>query len=82
MGNGHQKRTKKDVEDAYRRGFEAGFNVRPNPLLMILRRIWRKHELKKLKKAWRKEVQNKPLGRITQIEETPDGIVMRGEFDA
>lgn len=51
-----QQRTTKDVEEAYRRGFEAGFNVRPNPVVMILRSMWRKHELKKLKKAWQEKV--------------------------
>lgn len=50
------QRTTKDVEEAYRRGFEAGFNVRPNPVAMILRAMWRKHELKKLKKAYIKKV--------------------------
>lgn len=76
------KRTKKDVEDAYRRGFEAGFNVRPNPVAMILRSIWRKHELKKLKKAWDKNRWNEPIGKVTSIENTPEGIVVKGQFNA
>lgn len=52
------KRTKKDVEEAYRRGFEAGFMVRPNPFTMLLRSLWHKHELKKLKKAWRAKIRD------------------------
>lgn len=50
------ERTTEDVEEAYRRGFEAGFNVRPSPFAMMLRSMWRKHELKKLKKAYVKKV--------------------------
>lgn len=79
----HGKRTKKDVEEAYRRGFQAGFNVRPNPLAQILRAIWRKHEQKKLKKAWEEEVKagprwNRPIGQVTSVEETPDGLIVKG----
>lgn len=75
----HGKRTKKDVADAYRRGFEAGFNVRPNPVAMILRSIWRKHELKKLKKAWQEEVKkgginSAPIGFVKKISEDENGI--------
>lgn len=75
----HGKRTKKDVQDAYRRGFEAGFNVRPNPLAMILRSIWRKHELKKLKKAWAEEVKKnhihpRTIGFVKSINEDESGL--------
>lgn len=73
------KRTKKDVEEAYRRGFENGFNVRPNPLSMILRSLWRKHETKKLKKAWEKEVQlrrihSEPIGFVKSFTEDEHGL--------
>lgn len=86
------KRTKKDVEEAYYRGFQAGFNVRPNPLAMILRSIWRKHEEKKLKKAWAEEVRSgrgtpwaKPIrsqsiGFVEKIEENEDGIILKGRL--
>jgi ribosome modulation factor len=77
----HSKRTRKDVEDAYRRGFQAGFNVRPNPIAMILRSIWRKHELKKLKKAWQEEVKlgradihSRSIGFVTNLREDEHGI--------
>jgi hypothetical protein len=83
----HSKRTKKDVEEAYRRGFEAGFNVRPNPIAMILRAIWRKHELKKLKKAWNKAVKEatgkhpvwvvddtRPIGIVKNFREDENGL--------
>lgn len=81
------KRTKKDVAEAYRRGFEAGFNVRPNPLAMILRHIWRKHELKKLKKAWEKDIRSGPkwsgvrsqtIGFVNSITEDENGIRIEG----
>jgi hypothetical protein len=73
------KRTKKDVEEAYRRGFQAGFNVRPNPLAMILRSIWRKHEQKKLRKAWEEEVKNnrihsRTIGFVKNIREDEHGL--------
>ena len=82
------KRTKKDVEEAYRRGFENGFNVRPNPLSMILRSLLRKHEMKKLKKAWQKEVSLKrihpePIGFVKSFSEDERGltaeIIMEGK---
>lgn len=84
------KRTKKDVEDAYRRGFEAGFNVRPNPIAMILRSAWRKHELKKLKKAWKEHVergivygghQNRPLGIVKSFSEDEKGLNVEVELN-
>jgi hypothetical protein len=76
----HGKRTKKDVEEAYRRGFEAGFKVRPNPLAMILRDLWKKHEAKKLRKAWeenvkaRASISPRPIGFIERFEEDERGI--------
>ena len=81
------KRSKRDVQEAYRRGFEDGFRVRPNPLVMILRGLWEKHELKKMKKAYVKRVtemgkiEPRSIGRITSFEEGPDGIVAKGKFD-
>ena len=66
------KRTKKDVEDAYFRGFQAGFTVRPNPLAMILRSIWRKHELKKMKKAYLAKVREGGTVPILLDKELPD----------
>lgn len=77
------KRTKKDVEDAYRRGFKDGFNVRPNPLAMILRSIWRKHELKKLKRAYQEQVRknllqgsmsSQPIGVVKSFTEDEHGL--------
>lgn len=77
------KRSKKDVQEAYRRGFEAGFNVRPNPLSMILRSLWRKHELKKLKKAWAEQVEkgliyggmsSQPIGFVKSFKEDEHGL--------
>lgn len=82
----HGKRTKKDVEEAYRRGFAAGFNVRPNPLAMILRSIWRKHELKKLKKAFEEHMRNggnihgQTIGFVEKITEDESGISIRGRL--
>lgn len=79
------KRTKKDVEAAYYRGFQDGFNVRPNPLAMILRSLWKKHELKKMKREYlRKVKEHRPpqvIGHVTSIEENSEGIVMRGKLD-
>jgi hypothetical protein len=75
------KRTKKDVEDAYRRGFKNGFMVRPNPLAMILRAIWRKHELKKFKKAYLRSVkENKPMKILNDPDEII-GVVKSFELD-
>jgi hypothetical protein len=84
----HGKRTKKDVEEAYRRGFQDGFNVRPNPLSMILRSIWRKHELKKLRKAWERKMKEtrgispvslgfnstQPIGIVKNFREDEHGL--------
>lgn len=80
------KRTKKDVEDAYRRGFQAGFNVRPNPVAMVLRSLWRKHELKKLKKAFEEhlrdggEIHGQTIGFVEEIREDESGISIRGRL--
>jgi hypothetical protein len=82
------KRTKKDVEEAYRRGFQDGFNVRPNPMSMILRSIWRKHELKKLKNAWERKMKEsggiaaasfgfnstQPIGIVKNFREDEHGL--------
>lgn len=81
------KRSKRDVQEAYRRGFEDGFRVRPNPLAMLLRSCWRKHELKKMNKAYVKQVaemgkiESRSIGTITSFENGPDGIVAKGKFD-
>lgn len=87
---GHGKRTKKDVEEAYRRGFEAGFNVRPNPVAMVLRSIWRKHELKKLKKAWAAEtkagrpawvdINSQSIGFVKSFKEDETGLTAEIEL--
>lgn len=83
---GH-KRTKKDVREAYRRGFEDGFTVRPNPLSIVLRSLWKKREQKKLKKAYIKKVMELgkidpvSIGQITSIEEGPDGISIKGKLN-
>lgn len=81
------KRTKKDVEEAYRRGFEAGFTVRPNPVAMLLRSMWKRREQKKLKRAYIAKVQelgkieSRSIGKLTSLENGPDGNVARGRFD-
>lgn len=52
------KRTKKDVDDAYQRGYEEGFTEAErmlNPFRIFLRSVWRKHALKKYKKAYLKK---------------------------
>ncbi len=54
----------------------GGSAKKPNPVISLIRRIWRKRQLKKVRKY------NKPIGRITSIEETPDGIVVKGFLDA
>lgn len=53
------KRTKKDVEAAYQRGYRDGFTEAErllHPLRMFLRAMWRKRALKKYKKAYQQKV--------------------------
>src|SRR4051794_20123779 len=83
----HAKRTKKDVEEAYRRGFEAGFNVRPNLFVMFLRSLWRKRQLKKLQRAWERKYKSnggvhpawsypptQPIGIVKSFTEDEHGL--------
>lgn len=60
MGN---KRTKKDVEDAYIRGFKQGFHAgfeeaesQMHQFQIYIRSLWRKRQLRKLKEAYIRKV--------------------------
>lgn len=59
------KRTKKDVEEAYSRGFKQGFHAgfeeaesQMNQFQIYLRSLWRRRQLSQLKKAYLKKVRN------------------------